>query len=231
MPCACCTDGTDKAEISTEAIFSTMELISSQIKETASSISKESVDLMLTLLMLCKENGNCIFVAGAGRSGLMGRAFAMRLMHLGFKAYVVGETVTPAVREGDLLIAISGSGSTKSIVSVAEKCQAIGAFVISLTSKEDSVLSDFSSVNVVLPSKSNADKPDEEQSGTDEKAEEISSDDDLSVDASCRRSVLMLMGTAFEIMTLIFTDAVVLNLTYVIGASEDDMKARHANTE
>jgi len=220
MPCACCTDGTDKAEISTEAIFSTMELISSQVKKTADSISKESVDLMLTLLMLCKENGNCVFVAGAGRSGLMGRAFAMRLMHLGFKAYVVGETVTPAVRQGDLLIAISGSGSTKSVVSIAEKCQAVGAFVVSLTSKEDSVLSDLSSVNVVLPSKSNADE-----------INENSSDDDISVDPSCRRSVLMLMGTAFEILTLIFTDAVVLNLTYVVGASEDDMKARHANTE
>ena len=230
MPCACCTDGTDKAEISTEAVFSTMELISSQIKETAFSISKESVDLMLTLLMLCKENGNCVFVAGAGRSGLMGRAFAMRLMHLGFKAYVVGETVTPAVRQGDLLIAISGSGNTKSVVSIAEKCQAVGAFVVSLTSKEDSVLGDFSSVNVVLPSKSNADKSDEEPSA-EIKTDEMSSDDDAFVDPSCRRSVLMLMGTGFEILTLIFTDAVVLNLTYVVGASEDDMKARHANTE
>ena len=230
MPCACCTDGTDKAEVSTEAVFSTMELISSQIKETAFSISKESVDLMLTLLMLCKENGNCVFVAGAGRSGLMGRAFAMRLMHLGFKAYVVGETVTPAVRQGDLLIAISGSGNTKSVISVAEKCQAVGAFVVSLTSKEDSVLGDFSSVNVVLPSKSNADESDEEQSA-EIKADEISSDDDAFIDPSCRRSVLMLMGTGFEILTLIFTDAVILNLTYVVGASEDDMKARHANTE
>ena len=229
MPCACCTDGIDQAEISTEAVFSTMELISSQIKEAAYSISKESVDLMLTLLMLCKENGNCIFVAGAGRSGLMGRAFAMRLMHLGFKAYVVGETVTPAVRQGDLLIAISGSGSTKSVISAAEKCQAVGAFIVSLTSKEDSVLGDLSSVNVVLPSKSNADNLNESQQ--DENEADVSSDSDASFDPSCRRSGLMLMGTAFEILTLIFTDAVVLNLTYVVGVSEDDMKARHANTE
>ena len=229
MPCACCTDGIDQAEISTEAVFSTMELISSQIKETASSISKESVDLMLTLLMLCKENGNCIFVAGAGRSGLMGRAFAMRLMHLGFKAYVVGETVTPAVRQGDLLIAISGSGSTKSVISAAEKCQAVGAFIVSLTSKEDSVLGDLSSVNVVLPSKSNADNLNESQQ--DENEADVSSDSDASFNPSCHRSGLMLMETAFEILTLIFTDAVVLNLTYVVGVSEDDMKARHANTE
>jgi Predicted sugar phosphate isomerase involved in capsule formation len=228
MPCACCTDGIDKAEISTDAVFSTMDLISSQIKETAFEISKESVDLMLTLLMLCKDNGNCIFVAGAGRSGFIGRAFAMRLMQLGLKVHMIGETVTPAVQEGDLLIAISGSGSTKSIVNIAEKCQDVGAFIVSLTSEENSALGELSSVNVVLPSKSNIDN-NEDQSA------EIKTDGDLfdddSVDTSCRRSVLMLMGTAFEILTLIFTDAVVLSLTYVVGASEDDMKARHANTE
>ena len=32
-----------------------------------------------------------IFVAGAGRSGLAAKAFAMRLMHLGLPTYVVGD--------------------------------------------------------------------------------------------------------------------------------------------
>lgn len=54
-----------------------------------------------------------IFVAGAGRSGLMGRAFAMRLMHVGRSAYVVGETVTPGIEAGDVLVLGSGSGETK----------------------------------------------------------------------------------------------------------------------
>jgi 6-phospho-3-hexuloisomerase len=34
---------------------------------------------------------------GVGREGLMMAAIAMRLMHAGFKSYVVGEMVTPAV--------------------------------------------------------------------------------------------------------------------------------------
>jgi len=220
-PCDCCSDGNDKADISTDLVFSTMESISSKVTETASLISKDSVDLMLTLLTLCKENGNCVFVAGAGRSGLMGRAFAMRLMHLGLKAYVIGETVTPAVRERDILIAISGSGSTKSIVSVAEKCKSVGAYVISLTSKEESVLGDLSSVNVVLPSKSNADKP--------ENNESVAANAE-NVDDVCTCSQL-LMGSSFEILTLIFSEAVVMHLTRLIGVSEDEMKARHANTE
>jgi 6-phospho 3-hexuloisomerase len=208
-----CIDGKEKVEISADTVISTMELISSQVKATALSIPKQDVESMLRLLRNCKENGNCVFVAGAGRSGLMGRAFAMRLMHLGFKAYVVGETVTPAIRKGDVLIAISGSGSTKSVVIAAEKCKEVGAFIISLTSKAESVLGNLSSVNVVLPSKSNADK----------------ADDNLS--AAGNNSALMLMGTGFEISTLVFADAFVLHLASVIKVSESEMKERHANTE
>jgi 6-phospho-3-hexuloisomerase len=38
-----------------------------------------------------------VFVAGAGRSGLMMRAFAMRLMHLGLAVHVVGDATTPSL--------------------------------------------------------------------------------------------------------------------------------------
>ena len=210
-PNASCIDGIEKAVISPDTVISTMELMTSQVKETALSIPKQEVESMLTLLKICKENGNCVFIAGAGRSGLMGRAFAMRLMHLGFKAYVVGETVTPAIRARDVLIAISGSGSTKSVIIAAEKCREVGAFIIALTSKAESVLGGLSSVNVVLPSKSNADKFNE--------------------NTACGRSAQMLMGTGFEISTLIFADALVLHLASLIEISEAEMKERHANTE
>ena len=53
-----------------------------------------------------------IFVAGAGRSGLAAKAFAMRLMHLGLPVFVAGETTTPGIRAGDLLVIGSGSGAT-----------------------------------------------------------------------------------------------------------------------
>ena len=56
-----------------------------------------------------------VFVAAAGRSLLAIRGFAMRLMHFGFTAYVVGETVTPAIQPGDLLLIASGSGSTATL--------------------------------------------------------------------------------------------------------------------
>lgn len=39
------------------------------------------------------EDAKNIFVMGAGRSGFVAKAFAMRLMHLGYNVYVVGKTV------------------------------------------------------------------------------------------------------------------------------------------
>ena len=50
--------------------------------------------------LLAAEN---IFVTGLGRTGLMARGFAMRLMHLGRRVYHVGDVITPAISKGDLL--------------------------------------------------------------------------------------------------------------------------------
>ncbi|MDU3186367.1 MAG: SIS domain-containing protein [Staphylococcus epidermidis] len=56
-----------------------------------------------------------IFTAGKGRSGFVANSFAMRLNQLGKNAYVVGESTTPSIKEHDLFIIISGSGSTEQL--------------------------------------------------------------------------------------------------------------------
>ena len=99
---------------------------------------KQEIDTVLDLVdetqldavapLLTKEKR--IFVLGAGRSGLMARAFAMRLMHIGYTPYVIGETITPSVQAGDVLVAVSGSGNTKSIVELTEKAKQNGAEII-----------------------------------------------------------------------------------------------------
>lgn len=81
-----------------------------------------------------------IFVAGAGRSLLMIRGFAMRLMHLGFQAYVVGETVTPAIGERDLLVIASGSGETGTLTVMANKAKKLGAALAAITIYPESTI-------------------------------------------------------------------------------------------
>lgn len=92
-----------------------------------------------------------VFVMGAGRSLLMLRAFAMRLMHLGFTAYVVGDTTTPAFGEGDLLVCGSGSGTTSSVVNVAKKAKDLGGTVACFTIKVESPLGQLSDCVVTIP--------------------------------------------------------------------------------
>lgn len=86
------------------------------------------------------KSANKIFVAGAGRSLMMIRGLAMRLMHMGFTSYVVGETITPAIEPGDLLIIASGSGQTGSLCVMAEKCKKIGADLALITTNPKSTI-------------------------------------------------------------------------------------------
>ena len=68
------------------------------------------------LIALC-EGARRVFVAGAGRSGLISKFFAMRLMHAGLEVFVVGEIVTPSIGDGDLFLVFSGSGETETMLA------------------------------------------------------------------------------------------------------------------
>ncbi|PLR76771.1 6-phospho-3-hexuloisomerase [Bacillus sp. V3-13] len=92
-----------------------------------------------------------IFVYGEGRSGLMGKAFAMRLMHGGYSVYVLGETITPSIGREDLLVLISGSGSTGRIHELAVKAQEIGAKVVLVSASRESKIASVSDVLLVIP--------------------------------------------------------------------------------
>lgn len=92
-----------------------------------------------------------VMVAGEGRSGLMAKAFAMRLMHLGLTVHAVGETTTPAVAAGDTLVAVSGSGTTAGTVRVAEQAKKVGATVQAVTSRDDSALAQVAASTLVIP--------------------------------------------------------------------------------
>ena len=92
-----------------------------------------------------------IFVSGAGRTGLMLRAFAMRLMQTGKTAFVAGETTTPAIEPGDLLVAASASGSTQSVCSHVTTALECGADVMVLTAREASPLTQLHPADLVVP--------------------------------------------------------------------------------
>ena len=88
-----------------------LKKILEELMENAKQIRQEELEQFADKI----QEGSRIFVAGAGRSGFVARAFSNRLMHLGLTVYFVGEPTTPSIQKGDLLVIVSGSGETGSL--------------------------------------------------------------------------------------------------------------------
>jgi 6-phospho-3-hexuloisomerase len=99
------------------------------------------------------ESARRVFYAAQGRSGLVARASAMRWMHLGRTVYVAGQTLTPAIAEGDLLVCLSAGGRTRTTLHHAATARAAGARVVALISRPDSPLADAADVVVEVPAR------------------------------------------------------------------------------
>ena len=90
--------------------------ILSELTEVNNQLNTSDIYKLIDLI----DISNHIYLTGAGRSGLMIRSFANRLLHLGYNISVVGEISSPHTHPGDLLLISSGSGETKSLISQAE---------------------------------------------------------------------------------------------------------------
>lgn len=146
---------------------------------------------------------NRIFLYGAGRSGLAAKAFAIRLVHLGYQTFVIGETITAPVQKGDLVIIVSGSGETIPAVMTAEIAYNIGANVVSITGKKNSDIAKFADITVYLNVECN-------------KAE---------------RKKYAPLGTLFEASVWILLDGIIADLLDSKDETEEDMRSRHATLE
>ncbi|MHA4853168.1 6-phospho-3-hexuloisomerase [Rhodococcus sp. MSC1_016] len=102
-------------------------------------------------------SARAVFVIGNGRSGLAIQMAAMRLMHLGLRVHVAGEVTAPAIGAGDVLIAVSGSGTTASVVGAADTAKKVGASILAVITASDSPLARRADEVLVLPA---ADKQD-----------------------------------------------------------------------
>ncbi len=91
------------------------------------------------------------FVTGAGRSGLVAKSFGMRLMHTGLPVFIPGETITPAAGDGDLLVAISCTGTTGYTDYLAQRARSLGAKVIVITADPNSPLAKDADTVLTIP--------------------------------------------------------------------------------
>ena len=92
-----------------------------------------------------------VYVTGMGRSGLMARAFAMRLMHLGLSVHVVGETTTPSIEEGDLLLCCTRYGRSGSLLHYIQKAHSANATAAVITMDPGSPMAKESEDVLLVP--------------------------------------------------------------------------------
>ncbi|WP_248924010.1 6-phospho-3-hexuloisomerase [Paenibacillus hamazuiensis] len=148
-----------------------------------------------------------IFVAGEGRSGLMGKAFAMRLMHAGFNAYVIGETITPSIEPGDVLVAISGSGTTEAVLLYANQAKKIGASVMLITTNRNSKIAGYSDLTLRIPAATKLRLEDEPPT-------------------------IQPLGNQFDQSLHMLLDAVIIGISVEAGdGSYQEMARRHTNLQ
>lgn len=189
------------------------EEIMQSVHDSMGQISPREVTRFLDLLV--KERKQRILVLGVGRSGLIGRAFAMRLMHLGFNVYVMGETITPAIGKGDLVIAISGSGTTKLAVTAAEISKDVGARVVAVTSFPESDLGKLADYVVQVRGRTKIAKE----------------RDYFTRQITGVHEPLAPLGTIFEIASTVFLDSLIPELMHRLGKTEKQLRSHHATIE
>jgi len=140
-----------------------------------------------------------IFLYGVGRSGLIAKAFAIRLVQMGLGVFFVGETVTPIVEEGDLVVIVSHTGETMSAIQTANIVRRVGAKVVAVTANPHSKLATASNLVIEIH------PPKDDQ-----------------------RKRLAPLGTLFEDATMVYLDSIVAALMEKLGQSEGSMRRRHA---
>lgn len=175
--------------------------ILSELRSVLGEMNAEEAERLVGAVLSARR----IYVTGEGRSGLVARTFAMRLVQMGMTSCVCGEPTTPAIEPGDLCIACSGSGETMITLHRARQTRRIGATVAAVVAVGGSTLGGEADIEVVLPAPTR-----------------------LSEGAIPSRQF---GASLFEQSLLLFFDALVLLLQERRGASAESMSAKHSNLE
>ena len=171
-----------------------------ELDTSARQVNREAIAAIIEKI----KNHDRIFVYGTGRSGLMLKAFAMRLMQMGFTAYVVGETTTPSVGKGDLLVVASASGETGSVNLTARSARDQGVELLVISAQPDSTLAGIQKPDVLI---------------------------DAGTKFSHSASSIQPLGSLFEQMLLILFDTIILKMTRQSQTGDKGMAERHASLE
>ncbi|CAA7059628.1 unnamed protein product [Microthlaspi erraticum] len=200
-----------------------MEKLSSQICNQISSVFSKTtdpypppLDLLVTELAGVSRRSARVFLHGVGREGLMLKAFAMRLFHLGLSAHLVSDVTTPPIYSSDLLIASAGPGGFSTVDAICSVAKSSGAKVLLLTAQPEtgSCVRHATAVCYVP-------------------AQTMASDGGGGGDATAAKEgrELLPMGSVYEGALFVLFEMVVYKLGEALGESPESVRSRHTNLE
>lgn len=185
-----------------------------RINGASENIDEESFQCLIRQIWAAPR----VFICGSGRSGKIGEMFAMRLVHIRKVVYIVGAPTTPSIGKGDLLITISGSGTTKLVLNCAKTAKRVGAKVMSIRlaggNSVDDHISKISDRCIVLDRRLDGEKRKnylEEKFGV--------------------KTDYFPLGSSFEISALLFLETTIGALIEGGEIHEEILKETHTNLE
>jgi 6-phospho-3-hexuloisomerase len=176
--------------------------VAAEIAEAISRVDEAAFDAAADLI----EQATQIFVIGVGREGLTSRAFAMRLMHLGYDVHCGWDDTTPAVHADDLLVMVNGSGRIGHLDYVFGRISEIGAKSIVVTGVPSAPTPQAATVALQVPATVYLGEGDLVES-------------------------VQPMGSLFEQSVLVTFDLLILELIKRRGLTYPQLAARHRNFE
>ncbi|MFX1344621.1 MAG: SIS domain-containing protein [Promethearchaeota archaeon] len=190
-------------------LFQSMELIMNNIKANIDHLdanfkyTQKFIDLVHDGLI----NKRRFFLLASGRSAFILQCFATRLVHLGAEVHIVTNLASmPALRKKDILIVLSGSGTTPIVVSLLNNyVNTIKPYgIVTITSHPETVIGRLGDITIKLKGRTKRDK------------------------AIGDTAVLAPEGTMFEIAAFAYLDAVIAELAIKMGKTNDELLKKHS---
>ncbi len=172
------------------------------IARVVAGVDERSVEISIEAIVAARR----LALYGVGREGLMMRALAMRLYHLGLDAHVVGDMSTPPLGAGDLLIVSAGPGLFSTVAALVEVAKAAGARTLCFTAQPEGPVPRSCHHVLTLPAQTMAD------------------------DQGAAPSLLP-MGSLYEGAQYLVFEVLVLLLRDRLGETAESLRARHTNLE
>ena len=179
----------------------TMAEAAAELTDIAERMDEASLDRAVEAIARARHT----MLYGCGREGLMMRALAMRLHHLGLDVCMQGDVTAFPLGPGDLFLCAAGPGELPTASALCGVASSAGARVLVVTAEPDGATAAMADDLLVIPAQTMA--------------------------RDIGGGSVLPMGSLFEGAMFMLFEVMVLRLRDILGQTAGSMRARHTNME